>query len=365
MKNQRKILLNSLRSSFDKSSVPVLYIKSDFSPFYFNPKMKSLFPEFCGDETVRPFITEASCESFASSGFGVTELATLPGCCIGSFISSPVTDDSEVLCYKISGGFFGDMGDFACLDLKNSGISEITSDSVAKSLSDLSGIINNLRKNASLEIIEELNEVGKLAEDISSLSRGICDSYRRISKFSSGERTVFRLSELASELSDVTGNVVLPDGFSEIDNDTLIFASRGGVADAFMNCCRFLLVESDGGLKIKLSLERRDKSVVVLMHTFVPLKSDPKPFRAVLSEDGILNYGLCDVRNFIESQDGNILVVKEKRKLSVMISFPAADAESVACLLRDITAPNSFEDLIFEISEYDNILCRLRKRKKK
>ena len=74
------------------------------------------------------------------------------------------------------------------------------------------------------------------------------------------------------------------------------------------------------------------------------------------------NYGLRDTRDFIEKQEGNLLVVKKGTVLSVLISFPTVDITTLPLGIFDAMEGSGFEDLTDEIFEYRELFSEGKKR---
>lgn len=357
MKDRNRILLLSLKKCYDKSNNPVLYIKKNFRPFYFNEKMSILFGEFCGKTTIKDYLSEKSIKLFSEcSDFSYLELTANTDNYFDKFTVEPVFSGVEVICYQVLLGGFGGIGKWANVNLRNMNVPGALSETLTASLSDLYQKVESIKENASLRIYNELEDISGIINNLSAVSGSLKDTIDRISKLSSDNKTFFRLSEILSELSSVAENIVLPNEFKELDDETVVFAARGGLAEVFLRCCRYMVIEARRAVKIKMEISNRNNKVIVNFSCPISGIAAEKPFSSYFTDKGTLNYGLYDCKKFIEEQDGNLIVLNKKNNISILISLPFVDIRSLPTELFDVVYDNSFSHLLFEIDEYRDLV---------
>lgn len=356
-------ILNYLRQFYDKSNRPVLCITKKFRLFYANEKMKSAFKELCGKNTVKKFITPESAAAFEKlSGTDCLEMSPVKSSPFGRLFAEPIFDGAEIICYKISFGGSGALGNNANVSVGHINITKVISDSVLKPLSELSDTLVSVKENASMKIFDDLDSMSGIVENITAVSDNLRKAYSRLTMLSSENKTFFRLSETVAYLSAATGDIVLPDGFSEHDNRTVIFSAKGGVSEVLLRCCRYLKIISGQQVKIPVEISYKASKIILKLSAEVGDKEISDPFSAFFTEQGMFNYGLRDARSFIEKQDGNILVLKKSTVLSVLISFPTVDAETLPAGMFDVMEESDFEYLLGEIGEYREMFPGKKKR---
>ena len=362
MTSRHDAILKSLQNFYGKSSRPVLCITKDFKLFYSNDKMK-FFEELCGKTTIKDYISEQSAEDFKKlSGADCLEMEPSEKSPFGRLFAEPIFDGKEIICYKISFGASGEMGPSASTAVGHVNLSKVISDNFMKQLTELSETLMSVKQNASMKIFDELNSMSGIVNGLTETSDNLRKTYSRISRLSSGNKSFFRLSEVVSYLASVTDNVYLAQEFQEDDDKTIIYAAKGGVAEALLKSCRYLKITAGPKSKISVEILYKAGKTVLQLSSNIGNKPVYEPFSSFFTEQGMYNYGLRDTRDFIEKQEGNLLVVKKGTVLSVLISFPTVDINTLPLGIFDAMEGSGFEDLTDEIFEYRELFSEGKKR---
>ena len=364
MKRKRSFLSAALKRTYDRNPRPVLFITKNFRPFYFNEKMFVIAEELCSQTTIFNYLTDEGIRLFRN--YNGREPIALPGKNGNVFIAEGVFEMGRTVCYKITFGGFDGFTPMSAESMKKFKLSQAVSDNFTHTLKTAADKLSSITTgDIPLRIHGEISDISKTVSGLSQISSSLSEIVGRVSGISGSGKSYFRLSELIAYLDKAVSPLVLPKNFNDKDDSSVIFASKGGVAETLLRTCRFITATADCNVKIKFEITHRSEMTVLHFYANVGRHTEPQPFGLSVGDGGIFNYGLRDARAFIESQGGNLLVTKGKSRLSVFISFPTVDAGTLPAGIFDSTKSNGFEHLLSEIDEYTESVVFLKTRRRR
>ena len=328
--------------------------------------MYAVAEELCKETTVRDFLTDTGIKSFRR--YNGREPIALPGKNGSVFTVEGVFDNGRAVCYKITFDGFDDLTVMTVGNKNKLKLSQAVSDNFTYTLKNAADRLSSMvTGDIPLRIHGQITDISKTVSGLSEISSSLSERVCRISAISGSGKCYFRLSELIAYLAKAVSPLVLPKDFVEKDDDTVIFASKGGVAETLLRTCRFISATADYNVKIRFEMSRKEKMTVLRFYANVGKNAKAEPFGLSVGEGGIYNYGLRDARAFVESEGGNLLVTQNKSRLSVYISFPTVDSRTLPAGIFDSMESNGFEHLVYDIEEYVENLVYLKthRRKKK
>ena len=218
--------------------------------------------ELCSQTTIFNYLTDEGIKLFRN--YNGREPIALPGKNGNVFIAEGVFEMGRTVCYKITFGGFDGFTPMSAESMKKFKLSQAVSDNFTHTLKTAADKLSSMTTgDIPLRIHGEISDISKTVSGLSQISSSLSEIVGRVSGISGSGKSYFRLSELIAYLDKAVSPLVLPKNFNDKDDSSVIFASKGGVAETLLRTCRFITATADCNVKIKFEMTHRSEMTVL------------------------------------------------------------------------------------------------------